>query len=92
LQLPATAPIVYRQACQLGCEGIASNRLGSTYRFGRSKHWIKVKNPAGPPSLLGLPPHNQRRTDAANAAPHDVSGMLATAERKRTSRGFHVGP
>ena len=24
--------IVYRQACQLGCEGIVSTRLGSTYR------------------------------------------------------------
>jgi ATP-dependent DNA ligase len=38
--------IVYRQACQFCCEGIVSKRLGSTYRSGRSKHWIKVKNPA----------------------------------------------
>jgi hypothetical protein len=30
--------IVYRQACKLGCEGIVSKRLGSTYRAGRSKH------------------------------------------------------
>jgi hypothetical protein len=29
----------------LGCEGIASKRLGSLYRSGRSPHWIKVKNP-----------------------------------------------
>ena len=34
------------QACQLGCEGIVSKRLGSAYRSGRSKHW--VKNPAAP--------------------------------------------
>jgi ATP-dependent DNA ligase len=40
--------IVYRQACQLGCEGIVSKRLGSPYRSGRSKHWVKVKNPAAP--------------------------------------------
>jgi bifunctional non-homologous end joining protein LigD len=40
--------IVYQQACKLGCEGIVSKRLGSTYRSGRSKHWVKVKNPAGP--------------------------------------------
>jgi bifunctional non-homologous end joining protein LigD len=40
--------IVYRQACQLGCEGIVSKRLGSSYRSGRSKHWVKVKNPAAP--------------------------------------------
>jgi len=32
----------------LGCEGIVSKRLGSLYRSGRSKHWLKVKNPAAP--------------------------------------------
>jgi bifunctional non-homologous end joining protein LigD len=40
--------IVYQQVCKLSCEGIVSKRLGSTYRSGRSKHWIKVKNPAAP--------------------------------------------
>jgi ATP-dependent DNA ligase len=40
--------IVYREACKLGCEGIVSKRLGSTYLSGRSKHWVKVKNPAAP--------------------------------------------
>jgi ATP-dependent DNA ligase len=40
--------IVYRQACKLGCEGIVSKRLGSTYRSGRSRQWIKIKNPAAP--------------------------------------------
>jgi len=35
-------------ACKLGLEGIVSNRLGSPYRSGRSKHWIKSKNPAAP--------------------------------------------
>ena len=39
---------VYRAACQLGCEGIVSKRLGSSYRSGRSKHWIKIKNPDAP--------------------------------------------
>jgi ATP-dependent DNA ligase len=40
--------IVYQQACKLGCKGIVSKRLGSLYRSGRSKHWLKVKNPAAP--------------------------------------------
>jgi ATP-dependent DNA ligase len=40
--------IVYQQACKLGCEGIVSKRLGSTYRSGRVRDWIKVKNPAAP--------------------------------------------
>jgi len=39
---------VYRAACQLGCEGIVSKRLGSLYRSGRSPHWIKFKNPKAP--------------------------------------------
>ena len=39
---------VYRAACQLGCEGIVSKRLGSMYRSGRSPHWVKVKNPNAP--------------------------------------------
>jgi bifunctional non-homologous end joining protein LigD len=40
--------IVFREACQLGCEGIVSKRLGSPYRSGRSPHWVKVKNPKAP--------------------------------------------
>lgn len=40
--------IIFRHACALGCEGIVSKRLGSSYRFGRVDHWLKVKNPAAP--------------------------------------------
>jgi bifunctional non-homologous end joining protein LigD len=40
--------IVYRQACQLDCEGTVSKRFGSLYRSGRSKQWVKVENPAAP--------------------------------------------
>jgi bifunctional non-homologous end joining protein LigD len=39
---------VYSAACQLGCEGIVSKRLGSPYRSGRSAYWVKVKNPNAP--------------------------------------------
>jgi ATP-dependent DNA ligase len=39
---------VFQHACALGCEGIASKRLGSLYRSGRSPDWIKVKNPKAP--------------------------------------------
>jgi ATP-dependent DNA ligase len=35
-------------ACKLGFEGIVSKRLGSPYVSGRSRHWIKSKNPAAP--------------------------------------------
>jgi bifunctional non-homologous end joining protein LigD len=40
--------IVFRHACKLGFEGIVSKRLGSSYVSGRSRHWIKSKNPAAP--------------------------------------------
>jgi bifunctional non-homologous end joining protein LigD len=35
-------------ACKLGLEGIVSKRLGSPYRSGRSRHWVKSKNPTAP--------------------------------------------
>jgi ATP-dependent DNA ligase len=54
--------IVYRQACQLGCEGIVSKRLGSLYRSGRSRHWVKVKNSAAPAVRA-----RRKRIGAANA-------------------------
>jgi bifunctional non-homologous end joining protein LigD len=38
--------IVYRPACMLGCEGIVSKRLGSTYRSGRFRDWVKVTRSA----------------------------------------------
>jgi ATP-dependent DNA ligase len=40
--------VVFRHACKICLEGIVSKRLGSPYRSGRSRHWIKSKNPAAP--------------------------------------------
>jgi bifunctional non-homologous end joining protein LigD len=40
--------ILFEHACKLGCEGIVSKRLGSTYRSGRSPHWLKIKIPHAP--------------------------------------------
>jgi ATP-dependent DNA ligase len=40
--------ILFTHACELGCEGIVSKRLGSLYRSGRSPHWLKIKNPKAP--------------------------------------------
>jgi bifunctional non-homologous end joining protein LigD len=40
--------VVFRHACKLGLEGIVSKRLGSPYASGRSRHWVKSKNPAAP--------------------------------------------
>jgi bifunctional non-homologous end joining protein LigD len=40
--------VVFEHACQFGCEGIVAKRLDSPYQSGRSKTWIKVKNPHSP--------------------------------------------
>jgi bifunctional non-homologous end joining protein LigD len=40
--------VVFRHACKMGLEGIVSKRLGSRYRAGRSKDWLKFKDPAAP--------------------------------------------
>jgi ATP-dependent DNA ligase len=43
-----TAPWCSGHACKLGLEGIVSKRLGSRYVSGRSRDWLKFKNPDAP--------------------------------------------
>ena len=44
--------LVFQHACKLSAEGIASKRLGSRYRSGRTPDWLKFKNPEAPAALL----------------------------------------
>jgi ATP-dependent DNA ligase len=39
---------MFEHPCLLGCEGIVSKRKTSRYRSGRSRDWVKSKNPAAP--------------------------------------------
>ena len=39
---------VYQAACGMGLEGVVSKRIDATYRSGRSKTWLKIKNPDAP--------------------------------------------
>jgi bifunctional non-homologous end joining protein LigD len=39
---------IFERACKMGLEGIVSKRLSAPYRSGRSRDWIKVKNPNSP--------------------------------------------
>jgi hypothetical protein len=64
--------IVYQQACKLGCEGFVSKRLGSPYRSGRSRQWLKVKNHGG----------------ASGAAPGLGSPLDGISERTSAKRAF----
>ena len=40
--------LVFRHACAMGLEGIVSKRLGSRYNSGRTRDWLKFKNPEAP--------------------------------------------
>ncbi len=42
------AQAIFRHACALGYEGIVSKLKGSRYKSGRSRDWIKSKNPNHP--------------------------------------------
>ena len=46
--LPYPGDVVFRHACKMGLEGIVSKRLGSRYISGRSRDWLKFKNPEAP--------------------------------------------
>ena len=36
---------IFRHACYMGLEGIVSKRIGSRYVSGRTRAWLKTKNP-----------------------------------------------
>ena len=36
---------IFRHACYMGLEGIVSKRIGSRYVSGRTRVWLKTKNP-----------------------------------------------
>jgi ATP-dependent DNA ligase len=42
---PGDAEALFRAACRMGLEGIVSKKLTSSYRSGKCKNWVKVKNP-----------------------------------------------
>jgi bifunctional non-homologous end joining protein LigD len=44
--IEADGPTVVAHACKMGLEGIVSKRKDSPYRSGRSRDWLKMKNPA----------------------------------------------
>ena len=44
--IEAEGELVFAKACALGLEGIVSKRAGSLYKSGRSRNWLKTRNPA----------------------------------------------
>jgi ATP-dependent DNA ligase len=50
-QIEGDGPTIYAHACKLGLEGIVSKRVGSRYRSGKCRAWVKTKNPQAPATL-----------------------------------------
>ena len=44
-------PRIYEHACKFGLEGIVSKRRDLPYQSGKSKRWLKIKNPNSPAML-----------------------------------------
>ena len=43
--LTGDGPTVFEHVCKMGLEGIVSKRTDAPYRSGRSRTWLKSKNP-----------------------------------------------
>jgi ATP-dependent DNA ligase len=41
-------PDIFKVPCKLGHEGIAAKKKNLPYESGRSKRWLKIKNPDAP--------------------------------------------
>jgi hypothetical protein len=61
--------VVFLHACKLGFEGIVSKRLGSRYRSGHSRDWLKFKNSAAPAVKSLTRVGHRPRSPAPTAAP-----------------------
>jgi bifunctional non-homologous end joining protein LigD len=48
VHLDGDAGHIFKAACTLGHEGIVAKRKDLSYESGRSKRWIKIKNPVSP--------------------------------------------
>ena len=46
--LAANGAEIFEQACRMNLEGIVSKRSNSSYRSGKVKTWLKIKNPKSP--------------------------------------------
>jgi len=49
--LEGDGDLVFTHACKMGLEGIVSKRRDFPCRSGRTKSWLKTKNPAAPAML-----------------------------------------
>lgn len=49
--LDADGATMFEHACRFSCEGIVRKRVDQPYSSGRSKGWLKIKNPNSPAAV-----------------------------------------
>jgi ATP-dependent DNA ligase len=89
-------PDLFRAACDMGLEGLVSKRRDRPYQAGRSKHWIKIKEPEasgdepsnGSVRLVRQPYKIIHATDFRfDVCGRPKSGVL-NAVKKKTAKGM----
>ena len=79
LRCAATTILIFRNGTgqrvvsggrKMGLEGIVSKRLGSRYRSGRTKDWLKFKNPDAPAVRLHRPTPQREESSCQLGAVH----------------------
>jgi bifunctional non-homologous end joining protein LigD len=55
---------LFDEACKLGLEGIVSKRRDLPYQSGKSKGWLKIKNPRSPAMMRLVEGDETRKPDA----------------------------
>ena len=44
-RIDGPGPVIFEHVCRLGHEGIVAKRKDLPYESGRSKRWLKIRNP-----------------------------------------------
>ena len=96
--LEAEGPLVFEHACRLGLEGIVSKRKGSRYQSGRSRDWVKAKNPEAP-AVTRLAEEDWARSWSSKQRQETSAGSRRSPKPRRCSnpwqdpgRGSHEHP
>ena len=79
---------VFAKACELGLEGIVSKRAGSCYKSGKSRNWLKTKNPISP----GRDRHGPRRDCVGRRPRADARHRVRCVRTARAVSGGRVRP
>jgi ATP-dependent DNA ligase len=78
-------PTVFAHACKLDYEGIVSKRLGSPYRSGRSRDWLKMKDPNAP-AVKREAEEDWGETDGDEPCAPETASAAAQARRSCSGR------